>query len=143
LPNAERYEVLHGPNPHIASLDPATGKLRATKANHYLQDRAAQRNYSFTGITGVREQDTAVVEGMGAIVDRTKEHLGTSDMAIIGMRRQLLDGAKALLRDSTEPAAARDGSMYRARAWSQELPRSTGETFLQDPRVQELMGAIV
>jgi len=142
LPSAERFEVLHGPNPHIASLDPATSKLRATKANHYLQDRAAQRNYSFTGITGVREQDTAVVEGMGAIVDRTREHLGTSDMAIIGMRRQLLDGAKALLRDGTEPAAAFDGSMYHARAWSQELPRDTGETFLQHPRVQELMGVI-
>jgi phenylpropionate dioxygenase-like ring-hydroxylating dioxygenase large terminal subunit len=141
LSSEERYAVLHGPNPHIASLDPVTGKLRATKANHYLQDRAAQRNHSFTGILGTREQDTAVVEGMGAIVDRTKEHLGTSDMAIIGMRRQLLDGAKALM-GGTEPAAAFDGGMYHARAWSKELARSTAETFLEDPRVQQLMAGV-
>jgi phthalate 4,5-dioxygenase oxygenase subunit len=141
LPSSERYQVLSGPNPHIATLDPHTGKLRATRENHYFQDRAAQRNQSFTGILGVREQDTAVVEGMGAIVDRTKEHLGTSDIAIIGMRRQLLDGAKALMA-GTEPAAAFNGEMYGARAWSQELPRSTGETFLQDPRVQELMTGV-
>jgi phenylpropionate dioxygenase-like ring-hydroxylating dioxygenase large terminal subunit len=141
LSSEERYAVLHGPNPHIASLDSVTGKLRATKANHYLQDRAAQRNHSFTGILGTREQDTAVVEGMGAIVDRTKEHLGTSDMAIIGMRRQLLDGAKALM-GGTEPAAAFDGGMYHARAWSKELARSTAETFLEDPRVQQLMAGV-
>jgi hypothetical protein len=141
LPATERYQVLSGPNPHIATLDPNTGKLRATRANHYLQDRAAQRHHSFTGILGTREQDTAVVEGMGAIVDRTREHLGTSDMAIIGMRRQLLDGAKALM-DGTEPAAAFDGEMYSARAWSKELPRSTAETFLQDERVQKLMTGV-
>ncbi|GAC1319660.1 MAG: Rieske 2Fe-2S domain-containing protein [Chloroflexota bacterium] len=141
LPDSERYQVLSGPNPHIATLDPHTGKLSATRENHYFQDRAMQRNHSFTGIRGVREQDTAVVEGMGAIVDRTKEHLGTSDLAIIGMRRQLLDGAKDLLR-GIEPAAAHAGDMYRARAWSQELSRSTAETFLENPRVQQLMASV-
>jgi phenylpropionate dioxygenase-like ring-hydroxylating dioxygenase large terminal subunit len=141
LTSTERYEVLSGPNPHIATLDPNTGKLRATRANHFFQDRAMQRNRSFTGILGTREQDTAVVEGMGAIVDRTKEHLGTSDMAIIGMRRQLIDGAKALI-EGTEPAAAFDGELYRPRSWSKELPRSTAETFLEDPRVKSLMAGV-
>jgi hypothetical protein len=56
--------------------------------------------------------------------------------------RQLLDGAKALMA-GTEPAAAFDGGMYRSRAWSKELPRSTAETFLEDPRVQELMAGVV
>ncbi len=134
----ERYHVLSGPAPHIASLDPATGKLLATKANHFLQDRDRQRHYSFTGILGIREQDTAVVEGMGAVVDRTKEHLGTSDMAIIGMRRQLLNGAKALLRGE-EPKAAFDPSLYHARSWSEVLPRSSADDFLDNPRVKELM----
>ena len=50
LTDQERWQVLHGPAPHIASLDPATGKLRANKANHFLQDRGMQRNFSFTGI---------------------------------------------------------------------------------------------
>ncbi len=136
----EKYRILSGPAPHIASLDPATGKLRAAKANHFLQDREAQRNFSFAGILGTREQDTAVVEGMGAIVDRTNEHLGTSDMAIIGMRRQLLNGAKALLRGQ-EPAAPYQPELYRVRSWSAVLPRS--EQFLDNPQVQQLMQNLV
>jgi phthalate 4,5-dioxygenase oxygenase subunit len=142
LPASERYAVLSGPNPHIASLDQATGKLRATKANHFLQDRDRQRNHSFTGIVGVREQDTAVVEGMGAVVDRTREHLGTSDTAIIGMRRQLLNGAKALQR-GVEPKAAFDGTLYHRRSWSEVLPRSSADDFHANPRVEELMTPMV
>jgi hypothetical protein len=126
--------------PHIASLDPETGHLRAKKANHFLQDRKLQRATSFSGIVGGREQDTAVVEGMGAIVDRTKEHLGTSDTAIIGMRRQLLNGAKALLKGQ-EPKAAFDGALYHVQAWSAVLPRTT--PFPDDPQVHELMKAQV
>src|SRR5262249_16178507 len=115
LTTQEKHNILSGPTPHIASLDPPTGKLRARKANHFLQDGQGQRTKSFTGILGVREQDTAVVEGMGAIVDRTQEHLGTSDLAIIGMRRQLLNGAKALVR-GIEPVAATRGELYHPRA---------------------------
>ncbi|ETW99158.1 Rieske 2Fe-2S domain-containing protein [Candidatus Entotheonella palauensis] len=144
LTEEEKFNILSGPNPHIASLDPATGKLRAKKENHFLQDREAQRTTSFTGIRGVREQDTAVVEGMGAIVDRTKEHLGTSDLAIIGMRRQLLNGANALLQ-GVEPAAATRGELYHPRAWSAVLPRDRAERFLflEDPEVQKLMATLV
>ena len=35
-------------------------------------------------------QDTAIVEGTGPIVDRTREFLGPSDRAIIAARRQVL-----------------------------------------------------
>ena len=35
-------------------------------------------------------QDTAIVEGSGSIVDRTREFLGPSDRAIIAARRQVL-----------------------------------------------------
>jgi hypothetical protein len=41
---------------------------------------------------------------MGAIMDRTHEHLGTSDKAIIRARRMLIDAAKALA-DGIEPPA--------------------------------------
>ncbi len=142
LTDAERYGILSGPNPHISSLDPLTGKLRATKANHFLQDRERQRKHSFTGIVGTREQDTAVVEGMGAIVNRTKEHLGTSDTAIIGMRRQLLNGAKALMRGE-EPKAAFDGTLYHRRSWSEVLPRDSADDFHTNERVEELMTPMV
>ncbi|MSQ26683.1 MAG: aromatic ring-hydroxylating dioxygenase subunit alpha [Dehalococcoidia bacterium] len=117
----ERDSVLGTSRPHIGTLDPATGRLRATKANHFLIDRKLQRTTSYSGIMGIREQDTAVVEGMGAIADRTQEHLGTSDALIIAMRRSLLNNAKALVR-GREPKAATHGGVYRVRAWAGVLP---------------------
>ena len=68
----------------------------------------------FTGITGVRRQDMAVVESMGRIVERHLEHLGTTDAAIITTRRRLLRMARELL-EGVEPAAAHDGDLYRIR----------------------------
>ena len=42
---------------------------------------------------------------MGPIVDRSKEHLGTSDRAIIAMRKGLLEAADTVERGG-EPGAA-------------------------------------
>jgi hypothetical protein len=58
--------------------------------NDYLIDREAQDNRSFTGLTGVQLQDQAVVESMGAIVDRSQENLAMSDHMIAVTRRRLL-----------------------------------------------------
>ena len=139
LTEEEKYSILSGPDAHISSLDPKKGKLRATKANHFLQDRTLQRTSSFTGIFGTREQDTAVVEGMGPVADRTREHLGTSDSAIIAMRRYLLNSAKAFM-EGVEPQEAYNGDLYQVRAWSYVLPRQAD--FLEDDKVKELMAAM-
>ena len=50
-----------------------------------------QKTQNFTGIVGVNTQDFALQEGMGPICDRSKEFLGTSDKAIVALRRLLLD----------------------------------------------------
>ena len=142
LPQQEKDNVLGGPSPHIGTLDPATGRLRACWENRFFIDRASQRSDSFTGIRGVREQDTAVVEGMGAIVDRSKEHLGTSDSLIIGMRRRLLNAARALARGE-EPHPATHPEVYRTRAWSQVLKRVPDEAFIADQQVQRLLETVV
>ena len=140
LPQNERDNVQHGPMPHIATIDPATGRLRATRANHFLQDRYLQRNTDLlSGIVGVREQDTAVVEGMGALADRTREHLGTSDIPVITMRRRLLRDAKAL-SDGVEPLAASTGEHFGVRSWSALL--ESDKSFKENPRVPELMAAM-
>ena len=85
--------------------------------NDYLMNRDVQRTKTTTGIPGIRDQDLAMVEGMGARVDRRFEHLGTSDTAVIAMRRTLLNGARALA-DGTAPVAAAGGDLYRVRSWS-------------------------
>ena len=62
--------------------------------NDYLQDREVQRTINYSGIYGIPQQDMAMTESMGAIFDRSNEHLGTSDRAIIRFRRMLLDAAR-------------------------------------------------
>lgn len=66
------------------------------KGNDYQIDREEQRTKSFTGIQGIPNQDRCIQESMGRVVDRSREHLGTSDVAIIAMRRRLLNLAKRL-----------------------------------------------
>ena len=50
----------------------------------------------FTGIDGVNVQDRAVQESMGTIVDRSLEHLGPADKAIIQARRLLLQATRTV-----------------------------------------------
>jgi phthalate 4,5-dioxygenase len=61
-------------------------------SNNYLQNRALQSTTSYTGIEAVNpaEQDGCATESMGAIYDRSKEHLGYSDKTIIALRKMLL-----------------------------------------------------
>jgi phthalate 4,5-dioxygenase oxygenase subunit len=60
--------------------------------NNYLQNRELQRTASYTGIEAFNpaEQDGCATESMGAIWNRSKEHLGYSDKTIIALRKMLL-----------------------------------------------------
>ncbi len=95
----------------------------ATVENGFLIDREEQRRHSFTGIPTIPLQDTAVTVSMGAINDRTKEHLGTTDAMIIATRRTLLRAAKALRDRGQEPPGAEDPSLFRTRSIAIVLPR--------------------
>ena len=91
---------------------PGTFRLKANASNDYFIDRQIQKTKSFTGIKGVNTQDVALQEGMGAIVDRTREHLGTSDRAIVVMRRMLLDATRAVESGKSPPGT--DPQAYRS-----------------------------
>jgi hypothetical protein len=88
-------------------------------------DREAQRTTTFTGIPSIPLQDQAMTESMGAIVDRTQEHLGSTDQMIMMVRRRLLDAAKALRDHGTIPPCVDDPSLYGVRSASLILPRET------------------
>ena len=85
--------------------------LRQNASNDYGIDRRQQKMFSFTGISGINTQDVALQEGMGPIVDRTKEHLGTTDRAIIAMRQLLLEATRAV--ESGAAVRGADPSAYR------------------------------
>jgi phthalate 4,5-dioxygenase len=86
-------------------------RLKRTLANDYLIDRDVQKHKTFTGIPGLNTQDVALQEGMGPIVDRTKEHLGTTDRAIIVMRQLLLEAVQTAESGGTPRGV--DPSTYR------------------------------
>jgi phthalate 4,5-dioxygenase len=98
----ERTRLLSGTGAHIPPdgyLPPCSEpggawRPRANRANDYMQDRAHQKSVSFSGIRGIWAQDRACTEGMGAVMDRTEEHLVASDATIVQMRRLLLGAAK-------------------------------------------------
>jgi phthalate 4,5-dioxygenase oxygenase subunit len=88
-------------HPRLDGYLPATSQAYGAwrpivrKANDYLLDHDFQRTQAFCGIRAGWAQDSAVQEGMGAIQDRTQEHLGASDVGIIGTRRYILEAIRA------------------------------------------------
>lgn len=111
-------------NGDVAHRKVVAGTTRPTERldNNYLIDRQAQKTVSFTGIAGVRAQDAMVCETAGAIVDRTRENLGSSDRAVVAMRRKLIDAAIACDDRGVRPEASLMPHLYRVRATQAVLP---------------------
>ncbi|HEX3246774.1 MAG TPA: Rieske 2Fe-2S domain-containing protein [Chloroflexota bacterium] len=120
LANAAALESSSGRAP--SDQDKNFRKIR-NKDNRWLIDREVQRTLTFTGIEGVNTQDHAIQESMGPIVDRSKEHLGTIDRAIIALRRLLLDGMEINERGGDPPGSS--PAYYRIRAIERLLPQNT------------------
>ena len=88
-------------------LNPDFTKKR-TLANRYLQDRDAMKRGDFTGIKGIPTQDMAMWESMGRIADRSKDHPGASDMAVVQFRRIMIAAAKRFKETGAVIGAGKD-----------------------------------
>jgi phthalate 4,5-dioxygenase len=77
-----------------------------TRENDYAIDRVAQKGTSYSGISDFRSQDAMATETAGPVFDRTREHLGSTDVALIRFHRQLIRAAKALAATDGDAAAA-------------------------------------
>jgi hypothetical protein len=100
---------------------PGTFTPLANKANEYLIDRASQKlGRSYSGVDGIAMQDASLQESMGAIQDRTKEHLCLTDKGIVATRSRLLRAAKA--NREGKPVPALDPAAQRVRSCAIELP---------------------
>src|SRR5205085_8565566 len=84
------------------------------RENRYRLDRDMQRRINYSGIQGIETQDRAMTEGMGFVCDRSQEHLGTSDLAVIAMRR-ILERRAQDLHKGVRPRAAHLASQFGAR----------------------------
>ncbi len=97
-------------------------KPKTNRENDYKIDRHTQKTKTFTGIDGINTQDFALQEGMGPILDRTKEHVGSTDRAIILLRQTLLEQIKRM--ENGEPVKAIDPASYRGiRAVDKLVPK--------------------
>lgn len=90
----------------------------------YNQDRELMKHGEMSGIVGVALEDHAVSETMGKIADRTKEHLGRSDMAVVAFRRMMLKALRRFQETGAIPEA--DQAAF-------DWKRITAETFFFDP----------
>jgi phthalate 4,5-dioxygenase len=111
LSEEDRLEPGSGrePSEHL----PDFRKVR-NKDNNYLIDRQAQKTELFSGIVGINNQDNAVQESMGPIVDRTQEHLGPADKAIIIARQMLLDAVDTARAGGDPPGVHGDYEQLHA-----------------------------
>ena len=109
----------------LAPTNEAGGAWRpkARKENDFFFDRGLQRAKLFSGIPEFWAQDAGVQEGMGPVYDRTQEHLGTTDIGIIRVRRRLVETAKKFHEEEIPPPGVVDPTLYRVRGAAAVLPR--------------------
>jgi phthalate 4,5-dioxygenase len=120
LTEKEVAAMKEGAGIHVKYV-PGTFIPLANKSNNYLIDRERQksgRNYS--GVEGIAMQDASLQESMGAIQDRTRENLCSTDNGIILTRKKLLKAAQA--NREGKPVPGLEPASQRVRSCAIELP---------------------
>jgi phthalate 4,5-dioxygenase oxygenase subunit len=137
LTEDDRLERRLGNGP--GDVDQTTFRSVRNRANNYLLDRQVQKTETFTGIDGINTQDRAIQESMGRVVDRSREHLGPADKAVIQARRLLLDAVKTVQNggtprgiDATYSAVrAAEGVVARDADWREVLTPEMSATRIE------------
>ncbi|HZT08863.1 MAG TPA: Rieske 2Fe-2S domain-containing protein [Chloroflexota bacterium] len=132
------YEIRYHPSMEVDQIEPdrflvvgvdideSGRKIKRRLENRYLQDRGAMRaKRTFSGIPGRPHEDMAMIESMGPIYDRTREHLGLADVVTIRLRQRLLDAVRAV-QDGREPPGLDPTIPYdRLAVFSRVVPSDT------------------
>ncbi len=110
-----RAEMMSG-GFEFPDLVPGTFTPVQNKSNDYMIDRNKQRFYNYSGMANTPVQDVAMCENQGgAIADRSKEVLVTTDRGIIHIRKRLMDAAQALM-NGVEPSEPWNPEAYGLRS---------------------------
>jgi phthalate 4,5-dioxygenase len=122
-------------------------RLRANPSPHFLPLSGRHNNWGFNAseqqnstYLGMGEDDINVhdqwaCESMGAIADRTREHLGTTDKVIIANRRMLLKAIEAVSKGEPAPGvanAALKNEMHGPDTVDGIAPANNWESFWQE-----------
>ncbi len=131
LTEEDRTERRLGNGPE--DVNPETFRSYDDRHNDYGIDRQVQKYETFTGIRGINKQDRAIQESMGRVVDRTREHLGPADRAIIQARRLLLQAIKTV-QEGGVPVGVRS-TYYPLRAGQGVIPAGMDWRQLIEPEL--------
>ena len=93
-PDTDFWRTFNGAKVGV-DIDEHYRKIRM-RDNNYLQDRDAMKEGNWSGIYGIPNQDIAMWETMGPIVDRSLDKLGASDVAVVEFRRQMVEAARTM-----------------------------------------------
>lgn len=118
-----------------ALYDHANHRYLGTWENRFGQDRAKMAE-EWSGLQGIVSEDLAIAMSQGDIVDRTKEHLVPADLAVVWVRRQLLESAERVARGEDPIGVHADLSRVSAcdatvpvdRLWQELVPGHVAET---------------
>jgi phthalate 4,5-dioxygenase len=92
---------------YVPDPDDFTG-LRGDRSDRWGQDRALMKTGHWSGFDRtLLEEDVVVQVSMGPIVDRTREHLSSGDVAVAHARRILLDALEDVEGGHLPPGSAR------------------------------------
>jgi phenylpropionate dioxygenase-like ring-hydroxylating dioxygenase large terminal subunit len=119
LADAERAKFRSGAVIH-AEVDRNWVPVR-NRGNDYMIDRVEQKHRSFTGVTGISEQDACIQDSQGRIADRTRERLVASDVGVVRFRQLMLQSVRQLADANTLPAGT-DPHAYFVRSGSCVAP---------------------
>jgi phthalate 4,5-dioxygenase oxygenase subunit len=88
--------------------------FQGDRSNRWGQDRDLMASGHFTGFgRSAMDEDAAVQVSMGPIVDRTRENLSASDVAVAQARRLILDAIVAAEGGELPPGSARTPGVVR------------------------------
>ncbi|SDH25307.1 Phenylpropionate dioxygenase, large terminal subunit [Alteribacillus persepolensis] len=102
--------------------NPVDNFYEGSYEERWKQDRSKMKDH-FTGLYGVLVEDYVINEGMGKIVDRSKEYLGSSDMLITRIRRHLLKGLKDMQEDKVPKGLDEEVDYFNIRSTNGVLPQ--------------------
>ena len=103
-------------NQRLASVHLPDYIPKAGRHNHWGFNDVEQVTQTFLGMgeNDINVHDQWACESMGALQDRTREHLGSSDKVIAANRRLLLDAIDTVLTGGVAPGMADPGVAARS-----------------------------
>jgi len=106
-------------------------KSRKNRSNDYGFDAREQVHETYTGMgADINVHDQWAVESMGRIQDRTREHLGSSDKAIVAYRKLLRQEIEKVAAVSSRPCSSTQTMRAASRApapWTASVRPAAGK----------------